>query len=333
VGHNSLLFDESTGEWRIKLADHDTCSIYGLIAYSQSFRFLGFEDREKDSPTYGCFDRYYWHYRQTDFVNVRMQETTLFLALLYNYNHPENRFYRKDKIAEWSRAGIQFWTKIQRPDGSFDEYWPYERSFCATAFAAYAVAESCRLLNAPPPKDALLKVCQWIDAHENLLVLNQMSGAGIALYVSGLVLEDEQICSWGKRKIQQVVERQDPSGFFVEYGGYDIGYLTITLSCLSKYYLFTGEQSVKEAILKGFAFLEEKIAENGTFDYRSTSRKTQYFYPFGFRALEHWELLNRHIRGLRNNEVLNPSWLDDRYSLPLAIDYLETAMLDVQPYH
>ena len=37
-------------------------------------------------------------------------------------------------------------------------------------------------------------------------------------------------------------------------------------------------------------------------------------------------ILTRHERGVANGRVLNPSWMDDRFCAPMALDYLTTAM-------
>ncbi|RJP19010.1 MAG: hypothetical protein C4527_27750 [Candidatus Omnitrophota bacterium] len=306
-------------------------SLYGKIALSQAHRLLGFGDRESDSKTYGCFDRYYWHYRQTDFVNARFQEVCHFLACLYQYHCPENQFYKNNCIREWAIAAMQFWEQLQRKDGSFDEYWPFERSFVATAFSLAAVAETCRLLSCPPPVDAMQKACQWLSLHDNTLVLNQMAGASLALATCGAVLQEEQWLQKAAEKMQCLLSHQSPDGYFEEYGGYDIGYLTINLSYLARYARLTQNHRVRDAAFCAFRFLDDKIRENGTYDYHQTSRKTQYFYPYGFFAFEQWDLLARHRHGLANNEALNPAWMDDRYCLPLTIDYLMTAMQNSDP--
>ena len=304
-------------------------SLYGEVALSQACRILGFADRDAASPTYGCCERTYWHYRQVDFVNARFQEAALFLALLYHYSSLSNRFYQQAAVREWAEAAVRFWATIERSDGSFDEYWPFERSFVATAFSLAAVAETCQLLHLDPPEAAIRPACHWLGKQENLLVLNQMAGASVALALSGALLNDDEIRRLGERKMQRLLERQHPDGYFAEYGGYDIGYLTINLSYLGKYFLLTHDNAVMEAMRRTARFLEDKILEYGTYDYHATSRKTQYIYPFGLRVLEEWDLLQRHLTGLARNEVLNPSWMDDRYCIPLAIDYLQAAMYPI----
>ncbi len=305
-------------------------SIYGKAALSQAYRILGFGDRDKQSPAYGCFDRYYWHYRQTDFVNIRFQEACLFLSCLYVYNDSDNRFYHHPLVQEWAIAALNYWSQLQHHDGSVDEYWPYERSFCATSFSLAAVAESCLLLSCPPPAESIHKACRWLSARDNVLVLNQMTGAAVALLMSGQLLQEDQWIKNAEQKMKQVLDLQSPEGYFEEYGGADIGYLTITLSYLARYYRLTQSEDVKNAAHRAFRFLDNKIEGNGTYDYSTSSRKTQYLYPFGFAVFEEWDLLSRHMEGLKRNEVLNPAWMDDRYCVHLSIDYIQTGMLNIE---
>lgn len=307
--------------------DQPDISLYGDVALSQSYRIMSLGDREPGSSTYGCFDRNYWHYRLIDFPNARAQEAVLYLALLYGYNHPDNRFYKQDIVLNWSKAAMVFWGDHLNPDGSTNEWWPLERSFCATTFSTFAMAETCHLLDWTPPGDGLARAARWLDAHENRKVLNQLAGSTCALLLSSIALNDDSLRNAASKKMDILLEMQDAEGYFTEYGGWDVGYLTITLSCLAKYYQLTQEDRVLDAANRAFRFLDDKIEANGTFDYTIGSRNTQYFYPYAFFALQEHELLERHLNGLRKNEVINPAWHDDRYCLPLAIDYLQTAML------
>ena len=47
-------------------------------------------DRDRYSPTYGCFFYPYWRSKSSDFVNSRCQEAAYTLALLYKNEYPGN---------------------------------------------------------------------------------------------------------------------------------------------------------------------------------------------------------------------------------------------------
>lgn len=298
-------------------------SIYADITLTQVPRILGFGDRNKDSSTYGCFDRYYWHYKLIDIPNARFQEAVLLLALLYKYDFPGNIYYQRANIKDWIQAGIDFWARSRNRDGSLNEIYPYERSFCATSFSTYAVTEAIIILkdNLSPP--SLQKTGVWLSNNDNFEVSNQMAESALALHNIFLLTGKNEFQVAAREKVAWLVDNQDFEGFFPEYGDYDVGYLSLTLSCLARYYLKTGVENLVLPMKKAVRFLEERIRENGSFDIEGTSRRTQYIYPYGLRVLKS-EAVRRHLLGLRENKIINPAWLDDRYVVPLAIDYLQT---------
>jgi len=293
------------------------------IAISQVPRILGFLNKDQDSKKFGCFDRYYWHYKIIDFANSRFQEAALLLALLYNYDSTDNPFRKNNRIRLWIDGAIDFWAKIQLRDGSFNEVYPFEHSFIATAFSTFAVSETMLLLQKRDNLDNLLKAGNWIAGNNNLKVSNQMAAAIAALYNIYLITSDEKFRKASKKKLDLLLSLKDPQGFFPEYGGYDIGYSSICLGYLVRYYTKSREETVLPAVQKTVSFLESKINEYAGFDLEKTSRKTQYIYPYAF-AVTGSGIFNGIINGLKKNKIVNPLWMDDRFCLPLTIDYLQT---------
>ena len=72
-------------------------------------RMIGWIDRRKGSPTYGCSDRNYWHYKIVDFPCAMLQETALTLALLYSENFEYNQYYKSKFLRE---LVIKKWKKL-----------------------------------------------------------------------------------------------------------------------------------------------------------------------------------------------------------------------------
>lgn len=58
-------------------------------------------DRDKNSRTYGCCDRNYWHLKTRDFSSAILQQSGLSLALLYLNNFEGNLYYHH----EYKRVG------------------------------------------------------------------------------------------------------------------------------------------------------------------------------------------------------------------------------------
>src|SRR3989338_3382062 len=98
------------------------------MALSETARILSLQDRNPISPTYGSFDREYWQYKKVDTPYASVQGAVFSLALLYKNRLYNNPYYKNKKIIEWIVAGIRFLSKIQKRNGSFDEYYPNERS-------------------------------------------------------------------------------------------------------------------------------------------------------------------------------------------------------------
>lgn len=295
------------------------------IALAQVPRILGFGDRDGESATGGCFDRAYWHYLLKDFANARFQECALLLAILYTRDFPGNRFHGRPAVRRWIHAAVRFWMRIQNPDGSFNEYYPFERSFVATAFSTYAVSETLILLGdgelSSSVLPAVVRAGEYVAAHDNLDVANQMAGALAALYNCHLVTGDPRFAEAAGEKKRLLFGMQDSTGSFREYGGLDVGYLSICLSYLMKYYRASGDRSVLGPAGGAARLLEERVGPDGAFDWRATSRRTQYLYPHGL-ALSGSPVVDRLLHGLGANAIVSPAWMDDTFCAPLTIDYL-----------
>lgn len=298
--------------------------VYKDVVLSQIPRILGFVDREPNSKTFGCFDRYYWHYKLIDFPNARFQEASLLLALLYKNDFAGNIYLGKRKILELAKASISFWHEIQNKEGSFNEVYPNERSFCATSFSTYAITESLLMLGEQQNLDSVIKAGKWLLKNNNEVVSNQMAAAALALYNIYLLTEEVMFKKGAEEKIMSLIKNQSSEGFYPEYDGYDIGYLSLTLSCLCGYCLkANGDEKLTFSMRNGLKFIKDQINENGKFDYSKTSRKTQFLYPYAFVVLGS-EISKNIYKGLKENRIINPQWLDDRYVIQLTTDYLQT---------
>ena len=63
-------------------------------------KILTLQDRNRHSPTYGCFDRNYWQYKIIDFPSGMSQEFVYPLALAWAAELEGNAFYRQDALRE-----------------------------------------------------------------------------------------------------------------------------------------------------------------------------------------------------------------------------------------
>ena len=87
---------------------------------------LSLQDRNPFSPTFGSFDREHWQYKKTDTPYASVQSAVLSVTILYKNKLPNNPYYKNKRVLEWIVAGLKFLSKIQKRNGSFDEYYHNE---------------------------------------------------------------------------------------------------------------------------------------------------------------------------------------------------------------
>lgn len=106
-------------------------SIYNALP-----RLLASYDTNSAGHTLGVGDRFYWAWSLIDFANVTIQGGINGLArlikhqLLPSYINEESILLRIDQIFQ----GIE---TLTRKNGSVDQAFPYEGSYCGTALVAY----------------------------------------------------------------------------------------------------------------------------------------------------------------------------------------------------
>jgi len=325
----------------VKILRDERRRFYSDTVISQIPRLLGMEDRDPYSPTYGCFDRPFWHYRYaSDFPCSRFQEAALTLALLYKYEFPGNYLKGERRVLDWSIAAIEYWTEIQHNNGSFDEAYPNEFSF-ATAFSTYAIAEAYNVIgkDIPPSKrgpilDAMIRAARWLANHNDfsLTPVNQQIGALAAMHKVYRVTKEDSITPRIESKLSKIVERQSEEGWFMEYGGPDIGYLSLAIDYLAKYWKDSGDERVAPLLRRAIEFLSYFVHPNSTAGGEYASRNTEYLIPHGFEICtsispKAVQIADKILRGIENKNITSPLTLDDRYFMYNHYTYLQ-AYLD-----
>ena len=110
-------------------------------------RVLSMQNRNPMSSTYGCFDRNYWHFKTLiDFPCATYQQVVIGLSKLFSIKINCNYYYQHPTIGESVRSAILFWCKIQNRDGSVNEYYENDHSFCPPAYTTYAIAQAYYLI-------------------------------------------------------------------------------------------------------------------------------------------------------------------------------------------
>ncbi len=302
---------------------------YADIALSIVPRMISSLDRNMCSPTYGCFDKAYWFYKTSDFPSARLQEPLLTFALLYKNRFPGNHLYRNDVMLKFSLAALNFLKHIQNSDGSFNEWYPNERSFCATTFSAYASSESIKVLGPKFVKtdeymDMLRKSGRFLLRHDTE-VSNQESGAAAALYNIYMLTGEKRFRAGAEDKVKFLKSIQSKEGWLPEYGGPDPGYLTVSLDFLGKYYKESRSKNALSLAIKSLEFLKYMINPDGSLGGSVGSRNTEFFLPHGIEIIsgnpDAKIIADRLAKDIKTR--LNPSMMDDRYAFVYNQSYLQ----------
>jgi hypothetical protein len=309
--------------------------IYYDIVIRQIPRLLGQLDRNKNSETYGCFDRNYWHYKIADFSCARYQEAVLTLALLYKLKQKDNPYFKNKNILRWIEATLEFWCNIQNKDGSFNEWYPNEKSFVATAFSCYAISECLILLKKEIKGERIInslrKAGDWLLKRSEWDATNQMSGAISSLYNIYVLTNNRKYLINHKNKLNQLLKKQNSEGWWNEYNGADISYLSLTVDYLSKLYKKNPNAKLKGSINKAIDFLSFFVHPNLTFGGEYGSRNTEYMIPHGMELNtqnKNAASISCAIRNsLKNSATITPYSVDDRYLCYIGYVWLQ-AYLD-----
>lgn len=281
-------------------------------------RLLTLQDRIPVSPTYGSFDRAWWHYRTMDFPSGMAQKHVLPLALAWSLDLPGNPYRGEPEIRAWIEAGIRFAARSAHADGSCDDYYPYERASGAAAFALLACLDAAKIVGLdgdPQVDDFFRRRAGWLADHEESGRLSNheaLIAACLARMVERFGGEWEAPL---RRRIGRLLSWQDKEGWFEEYEGADPGYLTLTIAQLADLDRRRPDLGVREPCRAAIHFLRTMVHPDGSLGGEYSSRATVNYFPHGLEIAGAWEEMapainDRCLRPLA--EARHPAVSDDR---------------------
>lgn len=317
--------------------------VYAQKALSQLPRLLGNQDRNPLSRTYGCFHRDYWLDKTSDFPDAVRQFAMQALALVYTHDFPGNIYRGEEKICEWAIAALDYWAKIQHKDGSFDEFYPYERGWVGpTAFTTFTSIESYRLLEDKMPQDVAERVRDAIsraayfvasgESEEDHLA-NHHAMACLVLWKAYRLLGDPALEEAYRAAWRTFLTYHNSNeGWSREYDGVDPGYLSATVSFLGKIYQESKDPDIREVLQQSVDFASYFVYPNGFYAGSLGSRNTLHFYPHGFEILASEipmaaAVAEKMLRALGEDKLVPPEIISDRYVVYRVPEFLQ-AYLD-----
>lgn len=254
-------------------------------------RLLNEQNRDQFAPAYGCFDRRYWGWKLVDYPEATFQRAVYPLAWLLDQPHA----LPHDLLQQAIISGLQFSLDIQHRDGSFDQAFPNEHSFGATAFllhpllyAFQRVQSACdrRFQNALKGQleQAASFLSDYNETHGH--IANHLAGGALSLLYAADVFSNRLFQQRATQLIQNILDHQSNEGWFTEYEGADPGYQTLCMYYLvqCKAYL-PNWLELDEALKRAVKFLQWFVHPDGTFAGEYGSRRTGVYYPGGIALL------------------------------------------------
>jgi hypothetical protein len=255
---------------------------------AQARRVLTQMDRDPHSPSYGCFDRAWWHYKTADFASgVLQQGAELVEALRAGVIEIEG-VPERDAWEAWTVAAVNALSRQAGRSGALDEYYPHEDSYPAAAFGLWTAVRLLRRWQDGCPR--LLEKVEWKGLRRALERLgrrceveaaNQYAAGVAALALAAGIEPLREAARFVEAHAGRLLALQHPEGWFPEYGGPDTGYLTVTLDALTDYLDATGDRRAAAAIERAVRFLAQLVGPDGTLPWTLNSRNTNYVLPYG----------------------------------------------------
>jgi len=236
--------------------------------------------RDSGSPFFGSFDRNWWHYKIRDFSSIIIQQGGYFSYLYAGFNK-YNKY--KVQLEEIARASVFFWAKRAIKHGAFEEYYPWEKGYPPTAFSTLAMAKLIEKLDLSDPTiDKALQVAakQLINRFEPKAANQQVAGLAALAVIKRIrpqLVSDQKF----EQLANKTLDLQNSEGWFVEYDGPDLGYLSVTMDCLWDLYDYTDNQKFYDANVKALNYLAPFVDFASSNIGMHNARNTDYIVPYG----------------------------------------------------
>ncbi|MGF1458624.1 MAG: hypothetical protein ACFBSG_06305 [Leptolyngbyaceae cyanobacterium] len=291
--------------------------LFAQSALAEIPKILTLMDRNPHSPTYGCCDRNFWQYKIIDFPSGMSQEFVLPIALAYQLDLPSNPFYQQAAMREWAIAGMRYAARSAHADGACDDYFPFERASGAAAFTLYAFLETYWRLDLQD--EALLSFfatrANWLAHHQETGQLaNHEALIVLCLHLLGAVQQSDRWEAQKARRLERLLSWQSAEGWFQEYGGFDPGYHTLTISCLARINQLQPREDIQKILMQAVDLAAQFVHPDGSFGGEYGSRNTYNFFPHGFELVGQWYapalgVNDAFLKGLANGK--QPCYADD----------------------
>ncbi|MCX6993347.1 MAG: hypothetical protein NT011_09435 [Kiritimatiellaeota bacterium] len=236
--------------------------------------------RDPNSAACGSFDRDWWHYRIRDFSSVILQQGAYAIWLASRLDAFTDC---RDDIARLAAAGCRFWNARAIRRGAFEEYYPWERGYAPLAFSTLAIMKlaAAGVISAGEVQaGAKIAARQLMRYFESEAANQQVAGLAALAWIGKVFphLAEPDVFAV---LAQKTMALQTAEGWFMEYGGPDLAYLSIALDCLWDLHDATGEACYVKAAEQALAYMAPYVLLFGASIGMHNARNTDYILPYG----------------------------------------------------
>ena len=289
---------------------------------------------DRCSSTYGYGDRLYWGWKVSDFVNATMQGGVHALAIAIKLDLIDKIEFALEVID----SAIRAITIIRSKNGSLQEAYPNEHSFCVTALVAFDVLSAIRHLGSyimEKQKKEYLSIIRPLihfithNNEEHAIISNHLSTGFAAIELWNTLTGEAS--GRGKEFLSVIYKHQSKEGWYQEYDGADPGYQTLCTYYLFCAYEITKDEDLLKSLIKSGSFLKYFVQPDYTIGGLYGSRNTEVYYPAGIIGLsplsDDFALIATLLhKGILNGNHIFPQDIDTNNFIPLINAYAVAAL-------
>ncbi len=303
-------------------------------------RLLALYDLDGTNVSYGLGDRFYWAWGLTDFGNATFQGGAHGLACLWrsglwSYKTSSKKFLQRiDAIF----CGTE---KLTRSNGSLEEAFPNENSFCVTSLVAYDLLCTYDLLSNEinsQGQNRWLKIIQPLvqfiikEEETHAIISNHLATAVAALTRWYAISVEAEAQKKAQRLLRVILDNQSNEGWFREYEGADPGYQSLCTYYMADIHKLRPDWNLLEPLRRSIKFLWHFAHPDGSFGGVYGSRCTRFYYPAGIEALSgqipEAKVLAIYMRdSIANKKVVTLHTMDDSNLIPMFNAYSRAAAI------
>ena len=301
-------------------------------------RLLSLFNQDVTSASYGMGDRYHWAWGLIDFGNGTFQGAAHGLSRLVASGLLPARFDER-RILALIRGMFKAAKTLRRSDGSMEEAFPYEGSFCVTALVAYDLLSAVELLE-ERLTDVERRYCLGVvrpmigflerNDETHALISNHLATA-VAALVKWSRLANEGNLDRALEILNRILKNQSSEGWFREYEGADPGYQSLATYYLADIHRMEPNLGLLEPLKRSVEFLWHFAHPDGSFGGIYGSRNTRFYYPAGIESLaeclpEAGALAEEMRTSIAGSRVVTLSCMDEPNLVPMFNAYAWAAV-------